>query len=521
MSQQVFPRGSGDMFTQQPEITFFQSVYAKYHPFYTYYSAFDFDNYLTFNTSAECTISSNSDMIGPAYLQLDLPRVLLSPETTPAPPSPNLDILQKITADLTAFIAPILNTLSSTSDTAIMQTAARQLHAYPPITPLAQRLLQSHGIAPNFVETLYETLVDNLADRDNINLQQIIDDKVDDITRQIQQLYTNLMQNTAKKDDNFFAWVPELGHAIIDMIQVHIDGQLVDTHTGAWQSVYSQLSISQNHRTNYDNLIGNTREMTARSSAAKPAYTLLIPLQFWFCHEMSAAIPAFLLNRKKITITVKLAKLSSVATTSSDLQTDNLTATHDINIKNAKIIVKNILLNQTQKNMFDRDQYMLIQTLNIQQNLITSIPHSVTLPFNDPIKYMIWILQKANWRQCQFSENGADTIHSAEIYINHQKFNNMRADSTYYNSVQPYQYSTMSLANGIYFYTFALKPLAFYPSGALDMSVIAATSIEMTPAPDFLSYRHASEIAQSGAKSTVFSAVYKLIHIRDGEICVM
>ena len=61
---------------------------------------------------------------------------------------------------------------------------------------------------------------------------------------------------------------------------------------------------------------------------------------------------------------------------------------------------------------------------------------------------------------------------------NHKRIDNLEA--IYFNHLQPYKYFNSSPKNGIYVYSFALKPLDFQPSGSCNFSKIDNTTLSIT-----------------------------------------
>ena len=61
---------------------------------------------------------------------------------------------------------------------------------------------------------------------------------------------------------------------------------------------------------------------------------------------------------------------------------------------------------------------------------------------------------------------------------NHKRLDNLEA--IYFNHLQPYKYFNSSPKNGIYIYSFALKPLEFQPSGSCNFSKIDNINLSLT-----------------------------------------
>ena len=105
-----------------------------------------------------------------------------------------------------------------------------------------------------------------------------------------------------------FRWVPYLGHNIINKVSIMIAGNLIDEHYGQWLNIWSELTLTDEKKRNYYNLIGHdeTLESAPKLNPVEeitdncegkdgtllyPSKRLYIPLMFWFCTNPGLAIP--------------------------------------------------------------------------------------------------------------------------------------------------------------------------------------------------------------------------------------
>ena len=87
-----------------------------------------------------------------------------------------------------------------------------------------------------------------------------------------------------------FAWTPKVGHAMIKTVELNIGGTTIDKHYGDWMNVWYELARKFAHDRGYDQMIGNTAELTA-SAVGTSAATLYIPLYFFCCRNDGLALP--------------------------------------------------------------------------------------------------------------------------------------------------------------------------------------------------------------------------------------
>lgn len=110
------------------------------------------------------------------------------------------------------------------------------------------------------------------------------------------------------EEDNIkkFAWVQNLGYALIQEVSVEIGGQLIDKQYGEWLYIWSQVSNKQPGA--LDKMIGNIPSIYNLSNG-KPSYKLYIPLEFWFCKATGLALPLVALPATDVKIIISFRKL--------------------------------------------------------------------------------------------------------------------------------------------------------------------------------------------------------------------
>lgn len=75
------------------------------------------------------------------------------------------------------------------------------------------------------------------------------------------------------------AWTRNIGHVLLDYVNVEIGGAIIDQHYGQWFTIYNELTQTEEKKDGYDVLIGNTAVMTTLASSI-PATTIYVPLTF-------------------------------------------------------------------------------------------------------------------------------------------------------------------------------------------------------------------------------------------------
>jgi hypothetical protein len=135
------------------------------------------------------------------------------------------------------------------------------------------------------------------------NVQQYYFDKYRDF---IEQSTNNKCQNIK------FAWVKNLGHSIIEYIDVYIGGKRIDRHLGIWINIWYQLTYKEAQIDIYNKLIGNVDILTNFDHIEKPSYDMYIPLTFWFSKFNGLSFPLIAMQYNDISFKVKLRKIEEV-----------------------------------------------------------------------------------------------------------------------------------------------------------------------------------------------------------------
>jgi hypothetical protein len=123
-----------------------------------------------------------------------------------------------------------------------------------------------------------------------------------------------------------FQWIQNIGYNMINYVAVLINGQEIVRHTGEWMKIYAALKFDSNKKTILNELVGNVSELydpanafdrinqyphaisTASNNAAPSiaGRVLTIPLHFWFCETIGAALPLIALQHSEVEFVVDL-----------------------------------------------------------------------------------------------------------------------------------------------------------------------------------------------------------------------
>ena len=337
-------------------------------------------------------------------------------------------------------------------------------------------------VKASLASTALKSIIYNL----NIMNNTILSDKYSKT-----QLLISLQNNTYVERYQF-AWVKQLGHAIINNVLLEIGGQKIDNQTGVYMAIWHELTYKTEQEKEYNQMIGNIKTLYTLDANAKPTYTLMIPLQFWFCRNYGMSLPLINLSFHDVKLTVNLRAVEECCyTTTSDISFFNMVKIYGIKLTDVTLYTDYIYLDDAERRMFAQSshEYLIEQVqYNDFQNVETS-NYVANITFNHPTKALIWTVQKnlnlinpQGINPClwtDFSYNGANTISSARLDFN--SYTRVGPfDGTYFNLIQPYQSFQTIPSNGINTYCFALQPAEHQPSGSANFSKIDSAKLNLT-----------------------------------------
>jgi hypothetical protein len=270
----------------------------------------------------------------------------------------------------------------------------------------------------------------------------------------------------------------EVGHRLIDYIELEIGEQRIDKHYGVWYSIWNQLVLQGGKQDGYDRMIGNVSELITDTTVEKNDYDLYIPLHFFFCRHSGLALPLIAIQYNEVKLTVKFQTYEKIAyaDTWSILPS----------IKDTSMINNYIFLDMEERKLFlEKDHEYLIEQLQYsgEEKLIRK-KSIVDLDFYHPVKELFWITQDDSILEDDLLDFLDNNYNNPTELANIQFNGNDRMrekEGRYFNIIQPYQYHTkIPTTEGINIYSFCLKPEEPNPTGSCNFSMIDRATLNIT-----------------------------------------
>jgi hypothetical protein len=311
------------------------------------------------------------------------------------------------------------------------------------------------------------------------------------VNNEINDCYCNKCRGSA-----VFSWANAIGHVMIDYVELHIGGKMVDRQYGEWLEVWTELVQTNEKRQGYYEMIGKVEPAAFKHSFRGPL-TLFIPMNFWFCRNVGYALPLLSLYYEEVYLKIKWRNFN-------DCYVSSIPGTKcpPVNIFNCSLLIDHIFLDISEREKFlTQTQMYVIDQVQFNEYNFSKAVRSASIDlsiFVHPVKELIWAIQRADigfndgisiindWynyspekdRKNMKKQFINETFGSAKLTINGvERFREL--PSTYFRLVQPYKYHTRVPTNYIYNYSFSLKPEELQPTGACDFSMLSNIYLQL------------------------------------------
>jgi hypothetical protein len=289
-------------------------------------------------------------------------------------------------------------------------------------------------------------------------------------------------------------WVNDTGAALITDVSIEIGEKEIDKHTGEWLNIWGELTVPKNKRDGYDEMMGHWNVYPPSAIDATQPLQLIIPLRFWFCNTIGAALPLVALQAHPVRIIMHLRPFQemwwSAALPAPPGQP--CPSINPVSITRFQMFGDYIYLDTEERRRFAAAEHeYLIDQLQISP--IQSVPVGVgkinmPLYFNHCCKEFVWVVQETRMAAARewfnyssaLQNNGGepgvitqDLMATALLRLDGNDRFYIR-NAPYFRLTQPYQHHTNipTAPVYIYLYSFSMNPEEEQPSGSLNCSKI-------------------------------------------------
>jgi hypothetical protein len=337
------------------------------------------------------------------------------------------------------------------------------------------------------------------------------------------EMYEMQIQNNLK-----FAWNKNIGHNIIEYIDVKLGGDIIDRHYGDFFETSYQIRKKYGTDITYKDLIGTREDLTIYNETPKPTYVINIPLNFWFNKNMGSSFPLISSQYTDMSIKVKFRNINQCGlveyvqpTTDETYTLEDLWNDKQYRLE-VSLLADYVFLDYMERRKFAQSshEYLIenIQTvtekisnyssennvskLNNDSVINNSVDYNIELDLKHPCKQLIWTIQKEKYIEnkggilkCIFdkyslnSREDKDSLINGNLILNgYDRLNKRVCTAKYFNLVQGYQHNTTISNCGIYTYSFAFFPEDLQPGGSCNFSRFLGQTLGLTINEDMFYY---------------------------------
>ena len=194
-----------------------------------------------------------------------------------------------------------------------------------------------------------------------------------------------------------FAWVTQVGTALIDYIEVEIGGSRIDKQYGTWLNIWYELARAPGKQERgYAKLVGNVPELTEYNSAPKPAYLLYVPLKFWFNRHVGLALPLIALQYHEVRLNFRFMTAPQLIIANDAFKQNDMS---QVQMLEASVLVDYIYLDSEERRRFAQvgHEYLIEQLQFTGSESANQIRGKYKLDYNHPTKELIWAMRDGNF----------------------------------------------------------------------------------------------------------------------------
>jgi hypothetical protein len=314
-------------------------------------------------------------------------------------------------------------------------------------------------------------------------------------------------------------WAANIGHNLIDLTWISFNDLKVQEFDSFWLDMWSSFTVPASKRNGYNNMIGNVADLTT-PTLSLPAYTVNVPLPYFFTRDTGVALPTAALPYNEMRIHFEFRDWRELLIFDGDANPiDLVTAQSNISLRNVQLWANYaVVSNEERVKMGKCPRDMVIEqvqrhggrSFNAAQIGINSNA-SYDIRFSHSIKALFWNVcnsticnmdngnkarewsnyttggvcsQIPNDNQVVNGLDGTDPIAlSSLLYENTYRLFEMGSD--YFSLVQPwFHFTAIPEETGYHVYSFALEPEAMDPSASTNFGKLTNVSLQLTPSQD-------------------------------------
>jgi hypothetical protein len=189
-----------------------------------------------------------------------------------------------------------------------------------------------------------------------------------------------------------WAWVSNVGHALINNVYLEIGGTQIDKQYGDWMNIWYELSHKVGQERGYNRMVGNVPENTSLATS-HDEYSLNVPLQFFHCRHDGLGLPLIALQYHEVRVTFEFNKLEELVV--REYGSGGALAWNTAPTFSASLWVDYIYLDQEERKRFAQatHEYLIEQVQFPSSESVSGVSTRTRLSFNHPCKFLAWVVR--------------------------------------------------------------------------------------------------------------------------------
>jgi len=206
--------------------------------------------------------------------------------------------------------------------------------------------------------------------------------------------------------NNAWGWVPQVGHALIDNVELEVGGSRIDKQYGDWMNIWHSLTRTTGQAAGYAAMVGDTAE-NQKLATSHGTQTLYVPLQFFCCRNNGLALPLISLQYHDVRVNFEFAAGSSCVNYKG-------AAAPSVSMASCELLVDFIFLDSEERKRFAQSshEYLIEQLQFTGEESVNSANIKARLNFNHPCKALFWAVKNGNFsgKQYLYWSNNAEEL---------------------------------------------------------------------------------------------------------------
>ncbi len=202
----------------------------------------------------------------------------------------------------------------------------------------------------------------------------------------ITNMYAMINLRAVANNGDRWGYVRRLGLAIVQHYKIEIGGSKIDEQYGDWLNIWWELSHKVGQERGFARMVGDVPELTTIDTNDKPAYTLYVPLQFWFNRHNGLALPLIALQYHDVRVSIDFRQASQCVNKGVGASDPS------ISMSEAALVIDYVYLDSEERKRFAQasHEYLIEQLQFTGSETLTSTNNKYRLNFNHPCKFLVW-----------------------------------------------------------------------------------------------------------------------------------